>query len=131
MRSSMASTTSTFSSRTLRTSRIPPSSTVGGSSGSLASSAVRKHSPFSRIKSIVADITYDEARAQGYIKGNLKKEEFFGVSKRVTTPSTIYKKQKLDRDDIIDITDFDVVAWLKGEMRLMLDEELAACRSHR
>jgi hypothetical protein len=84
-----------------------------------------KHSPFSRIKSIVADITFDEARAKGYIKGNLKKEEFFGVSKRVTTPSTIYKKQKLDRDDIIDITDFDVVAWLKSEMRLMLDEELA------
>jgi hypothetical protein len=73
----------------------------------------------------VADISFDEARARGYIKGNLKKEEWFGVSKRVTTPSTIYKKQKLDRDDIIDITDFDVVAWLKGEMRLMLDEELA------
>jgi hypothetical protein len=84
-----------------------------------------KHSPFSRIKSMVADLTFDEARAKGYIKGNLKKEEFFGVSKRVTTPSTIYKKQKLDRDDIIDITDFDVVAWLKAEMRLMLDEELA------
>jgi hypothetical protein len=84
-----------------------------------------KHSPFSRIKSIVADITFDEARAKGYIKGTLKKEEFFGVSKRVTTPSTIYKKQKLDRDDIIDITDFDVVAWLKAEMRVMLDEELA------
>ena len=84
-----------------------------------------KHSPFSRIKSLVADITFDEARAKGYIKGTLKKEEFFGVSKRITTPSTIYKKQKLDRDDIIDITDFDVVAWLKGEMRLMLDEELA------
>ena len=84
-----------------------------------------KHSPFSRIKSITADITFDEARAKGYIKGNLKKEEFFGVSKRVTTPSTVYKKQKLDRDDIIDITDFDVVAWLKAEMRLMLDEELA------
>jgi hypothetical protein len=84
-----------------------------------------KHSPFSRIKSIVADITFDEARARGYIKGNLKKEEFFGVSKRVTTPSTIYKKQKLDRDDIIDITDFDVVVWLKSEMRLMLDEEIA------
>ena len=83
------------------------------------------HSPFSRIKSIVADITHDEARARGYIKGNLKKEEFFGLVKRVTTPSTIYKKQKLDRDDIVDITDFDVVAWLKGEMRLMLDEELA------
>jgi hypothetical protein len=84
-----------------------------------------KHSPFSRIKSLVADITFDDARAKGYIKGNLKKEEFFGVSRRVTTPSTIYKKQKLDRDDIIDITDFDVVAWLKAEMRLMLDEELA------
>lgn len=84
-----------------------------------------RHSPFSRIKSIIADITYDDARAKGYIKGNLKKEEFFGVSKRTTTPSTIYKKQKLDRDDIIDITDFDVVAWLKAEMRLMLDEELA------
>jgi hypothetical protein len=84
-----------------------------------------KHSPFSRIKSLVADLTFDEARAKGYIKGNLKKEEFFGVSKRVTTPSTIYKKQKLDRDDIIDITDFDVVAWLKMEMRMMLDEELA------
>jgi Caudovirus prohead serine protease len=84
-----------------------------------------KHSPFSRIKSLVADITFEEARAKGYIKGNLKKEEFFSVSKRVTTPSTVYKKQKLDRDDIIDITDFDVVAWLKAEMRLMLDEELA------
>jgi hypothetical protein len=84
-----------------------------------------KHSPFSRIKSLVADITFEEARAKGYIKGNLKKEEFFSVSKRVTTPSTVYKKQKLDRDDIIDITDFDVVTWLKAEMRLMLDEELA------
>jgi Caudovirus prohead serine protease len=84
-----------------------------------------KHSPFSRIKSLVADITFDEARARGYIKGNLKKEEWFGVSKRSTTPTTVYKKQKLDRDDIIDITDFDVVAWLKTEMRLMLDEELA------
>jgi hypothetical protein len=84
-----------------------------------------RHSPFSRIKSLVADITVDEARAKGYIKGNLKKEEFFGLTKRVTTPATIYKKQKLDRDDIIDITDFDVVAWLKAEMRLMLDEELA------
>ena len=87
-----------------------------------------KHSPFSRIKSIVADITHEEARARGYIKGNLKKEEFFGLVKRITTPSTVYKKQKLDRDDIIDITDFDVVVWLKGEMRLMLDEEIAtAC----
>lgn len=84
-----------------------------------------RHSPFSRIKSIVADITVDQARALGYIKGNLKKEEFFGLTKRVTTPTTIYKKQQLDRDDIIDITDFDVVVWLKGEMRLMLDEELA------
>lgn len=84
-----------------------------------------KHSPFSRIKSISADLTLEEARAKGYVKGNLKKEEFFGVAGRSTTPSTIYKKQKLDRDDIIDITDFDVVAWLKGEMRLMLDEELA------
>jgi hypothetical protein len=85
---------------------------------------VRK-SPFSRIKSIVADITHAEARAKGYIKGTLKKEEFFGLTKRVTTPSTIYKKQKLDRDDIVDITDFDVVLWLKAEMRLMLDEEIA------
>lgn len=84
-----------------------------------------RHSPFSRIKSLVADITFDEARARGYIKGHLKKEEFFGLTRRVTTPSTIYKKQKLDRDDIIDITDFDVVMWLKGEMRLMLEEELA------
>ena len=70
-------------------------------------------------------LPFDEARAKGYIKGTLKKEEFFGVAKRVTTPTTIYKKQKLDRDDMIDITDFDVVAWLKGEMRLMLDEEIA------
>ena len=84
-----------------------------------------KHSPFSRIKSLTADLTFDDARAKGYVKGALKKEEFFGVSKRTTTPSTIYKKQKLDRDDIVDITDFDVVAWLKAEMRLMLDEELA------
>ena len=83
------------------------------------------HSPFSRIKSQFADITEDDARAKGYIKGNLKKEEFFGLIKRTTTPTTVYKKQKLDRDDVIDITDFDVVAWLKGEMRLMLDEELA------
>lgn len=83
------------------------------------------HTPFSRIKSQFADITEDDARALGYIKGNLKKEEVFPVLKRTTTPQTIYKKQKLDRDDIIDITDFDVVAWLKAEMRLMLDEELA------
>ena len=83
------------------------------------------HSPFSRIKSMSADITEDQARAKGYIKGNLKKEEVFGVMKRVTTPTTIYKKQKLDRDDITDIVDFDVVAWLKAEMRYMLDEEIA------
>ena len=83
-----------------------------------------RKSPFSRIKTLSADITETEARAKGYITGNLKREEFFGVSKRVTTPTTIYKKQKLDRDDIIDITDFDIVAWLKGEMRLMLDEEI-------
>ena len=81
--------------------------------------------PFSRIKSIFADITEDEARALGYIKGNLKKEEVFTLLKRTTTPTTIYKKQKMDRDDIIDITDFDVVAWLKVEMRGMLDEEIA------
>jgi Caudovirus prohead serine protease len=86
--------------------------------------ATRK-TPFSRIKSLVADITFDEARARGYVKGNLKSEEWFGISKRVTTPATVYKKQKLDRDDVIDITDFDVVVWLKAEMRLMLDEELA------
>ena len=81
--------------------------------------------PFSRIKSSFADITADEARAKGYIKGNLKKEEVFTLLKRSTTPTTIYKKQKLDRDDIIDITDFDVVTWLKSEMRMMLDEEIA------
>lgn len=83
------------------------------------------HTPFSRIKSMFADITEDEARAKGYIKGKLKKEEVFSLLKRTTTPTTIYKKQKLDRDDVIDITDFDVVAWLKGEMRMMLNEELA------
>ena len=83
------------------------------------------HSPFSRIKSVFADITEDEARARGYMKGKLKKEEVFSLLKRTTTPTTIYKKQKLDRDDVIDITDFDVVAWLKSEMRMMLDEEIA------
>ena len=83
------------------------------------------HSPFSRIKSVFADITEDEARARGYMKGNLKKEEVFSLLKRTTTPTTIYKKQKLDRDDVVDITDFDVVAWLKSEMRMMLDEEIA------
>lgn len=83
------------------------------------------HTPFSRIKSMFADLTEDEARAKGYIKGKLKKEEVFGLLKRTTTPTTIYKKQKLDRDDVIDITDFDVVSWLKSEMRMMLDEEIA------
>ena len=83
------------------------------------------HTPFSRIKSMFADITEDEARAKGYIKGKLKKEEVFSLLKRSTTPTTVYKKQKLDRDDVVDITDFDVVAWLKHEMRTMLDEEIA------
>lgn len=84
-----------------------------------------KRSPFSRVKSLFANITEDEARARGYIKGKLKKEEVFTLLKRTTLPTTIYKKQKIDRDDMIDITDFDVVAWIKGEMRLMLDEEIA------
>ena len=83
------------------------------------------HVPFSRIKSVHADITADEARALGYMKGNLKKEEVFTLLKRSTLPTTIYKKQKLDRDDVVDITDFDVVAWIKREMRMMLDEEIA------
>lgn len=83
------------------------------------------HTPFSRIKSVFADITEDDARAKGYIKGKFKKDEFFSLLKRTTTPTTIYKKQKMDRDDVIDITDFDVVAWLKTEMRMMLDEEIA------
>lgn len=81
--------------------------------------------PFSRIKSLFADITEDDARAKGYMKGNMKKDEVFSLLKRVTTPTTIYKKQKMDRDDVIDITDFDVVAWIKSEMRMMLDEEIA------
>jgi hypothetical protein len=85
---------------------------------------VRK-SPISRIKSVSADITLESARAKGYVKGSLKKDEWFRLAKRVTTPTTIYKKQKLDRDDIVDITDLDVVAFLKGEMRIMLDEEIA------
>lgn len=84
-----------------------------------------RKTPFSRVRSATADLTFDEARARGYIKGNLKKEQFFTTARRTTTPQTIYKKQKLDRDDIIDITDFDVVAWLKVEMRFMLEEELA------
>lgn len=85
---------------------------------------VRK-TPFSRIKSMFADITEDEARARGYIKGNMKKEEVFSLLKRTTDPTTIYKKQKMHRDDVIDITDFDVITWLKAEMRKMLDEEIA------
>ena len=83
------------------------------------------HTPFSRIKTVVADITADNARAKGYVTGSLKKEEIVPLLKRTTTPTTIYKKQKLDRDDIVDITDFDVVIWLKNEMRGMLNEELA------
>lgn len=83
------------------------------------------HTPFSRIRSKVADITADEARAKGYIKGNQKANEVISVAKRETNPQTIYKKQKLDRDDILDITSFDVVAWLWSEMRIMLDEEIA------
>lgn len=81
--------------------------------------------PFSRIKSIFADITEEDARAKGYIKGKLKKDEVFSLLKRTTAPTTVYKKQKLDRDDVVDIVDFDVVNWLKSEMRLMLDEEIA------
>lgn len=84
-----------------------------------------RHTPFSRIKSLFANITEDDARAKGYIKGNVKKEEVFTLLKRSTTPTTVYKKQKIDRDDVIDIVDFDVVAWLKREMRVMLDEEIA------
>ena len=84
-----------------------------------------KHSAFSRIKSIFADITGDEARARGYIKGEYKEEEVFALLKRTTTPKTIYKKQSFDRDDVIDITDIDVIAWVKKEMRMMLDEEIA------
>ena len=83
------------------------------------------HSPFSRIKTSYADITMDEARAKGYVKGNRKVEEVFNLLRRTTDPQTIYKKQKLDRDDIIDITDFNVVAFIKKEMRIMFDEELA------
>jgi hypothetical protein len=83
------------------------------------------HSPFSRIKSLAADITVETARARGYVKGTLKKDEVFGLLKRVTSPTTIYKKQKLDRDDVVDITDLDTVSWMKKEMRIMLDEEIA------
>ena len=84
-----------------------------------------KHSPFSRIKSMFANITGEEARARGYIKGNRKEEEVFALLKRTTTPKTVYKKQAFDRDDVIDITDLDIVAWVKKEMRMMLDEEIA------
>ena len=83
------------------------------------------HNPFSRIRSIFADITEDDARAKGYIKGNYKKEEVFRLLKRKTEPTTVYKKQKFDRDDIIDITDFDVIAMVKKEMRWMYNEEVA------
>ena len=91
--------------------------------GNLLSSV--KKSPFSRIKSLHADLTFEEARAKGYVKGNLKKEQYFGVARRTTNPTTVYKKQKLDRDDVVDITDFDVVVWIKQEMRVLLDEEIA------
>lgn len=84
-----------------------------------------KHIPFARIKTLVADLTPDSARALGYIKGNEKAEEVFALLKRTTDPQTVYKKQKIDRDDLIDITDFDVVVWLRNEMRMMLEEELA------
>lgn len=83
------------------------------------------HIPFSRVKSMFADLTEEDARAKGYVKGNFKKEEVFGLLRRSTNPTTVYKKQKLDRDDVIDITSFDVVAWLKQEMRLKLNRELA------
>lgn len=83
------------------------------------------HSPFARVKSVFANITADEARARGYMKGKKKLEEVITLLKRSTDPQTVYKKQKMDRDDIIDITDFDVITWLKSEMRIMLDEELA------
>lgn len=83
------------------------------------------HTPFSRLKSVFANITEDEARARGYIKGKQKKDEVFTLLKRTTDPQTVYKKQKFDRDDIVDIVDFDVISWVKSEMRMMLDEELA------
>ena len=83
------------------------------------------HTPFSRIKTVMADITADEARAKGYVKGNLKLEEVFKLLKRITNPTTIYKKQKLDRDDVLDIKDFNILPWMKSELRMMLNEELA------
>lgn len=84
-----------------------------------------KHTPFARIKTVSADLTEDDARAKGYVKGELKKDEFFGLTHRTTTPTTVYKKQSLDRDDVIDITEMDVIVWMKGEMRFMLEEEIA------
>ena len=84
-----------------------------------------RHTPFSRIRSVFANITEDDARAKGYIKGKLKKDEVFSLLKRVTTPTTVYKKQKFNRDDILDVTEMDVIAFTKGEMRLMMDEEIA------
>jgi hypothetical protein len=84
-----------------------------------------KHSPFAKIKSLAADLTADEARAKGYVKGSLKKEEVIKLLRRTTGPKTIYKKQKLDRDDILDITEVDILSWLQAEMRVMLDEEIA------
>ena len=89
-----------------------------------------KHIPFSRIRTIVADITVETARAMGYVKGNEKVEEVFALLKRTTDPQTVYKKQSLDRDDVIDITDFDVIVWLRNEMRAMLDEEIARAILH-
>lgn len=84
-----------------------------------------RKTPFNRIKTLTADLTYDQARAKGYVKATFKKEEFISIGKRTTDPTTVYKKQKLDRDDMVDIQDLDVVAWLKAEMRVMLDEEIA------
>lgn len=84
-----------------------------------------RRSPFSRVRSLVADLTLPEARAKGYVKGAFKKEEWIGVTQRTTGPTTVYKKQKLDRDDVVDIVDFDVIAWIKVEMRIMLEEEIA------
>lgn len=84
-----------------------------------------KHVPFSRVKSMFADLSEDDARAKGYIKGNFKKEQVFGLLKRSTSPTTVYKKQKMDRDDVADITSFDIIPWLKSEMRVKLDEEIA------
>lgn len=84
-----------------------------------------KHTPFARIKSTYATLTGDEARARGYVKGNKKVQEVLVAAKRTTTPQTVYKLQKMDRDDVVDITDFDVIAWLKAEMREKLDQEIA------